>query len=90
MSTIETSFASVLPALAATRQVVAIEQQAHGHTPDIDRPLSYAQMATDTAAVLRELELEQADFYGYSMGAGIALERGAIALAHAMASPSAR
>jgi pimeloyl-ACP methyl ester carboxylesterase len=76
MSTIETSFASVLPALAATRQVVAIEQQAHGHTPDIDRPLSYAQMATDTAAVLRELELEQADFYGYSMGAGIALEIG--------------
>jgi hypothetical protein len=53
MSTIETSFASVLPALARTRQVVAIEQQAHGHTPDIDRPLSYVQMATDTAAVLR-------------------------------------
>jgi pimeloyl-ACP methyl ester carboxylesterase len=32
------------------QQVVAIEQQAHGHTPDIDRPLTYRQMADDTAA----------------------------------------
>jgi uncharacterized protein YndB with AHSA1/START domain len=43
----------LLPALAATRQVVAIEQQAHGHTADIDRPLSYGQMVEDTAALLR-------------------------------------
>ena len=29
-------------------------------------------MADDTAALLRELEIEQADFFGYSMGANIA------------------
>ncbi len=74
MSTIETSFRAVLPLLAETRQVVAIEQQAHGHTPDIDRPLTYRQMADDTAGLLGQLELDDADFFGYSMGAGIALE----------------
>jgi pimeloyl-ACP methyl ester carboxylesterase len=37
MSTIATSFGGVLRSLAETRQVVAVEQQGHGHTPDIDR-----------------------------------------------------
>jgi pimeloyl-ACP methyl ester carboxylesterase len=74
MSTIETSFGAVLPLLAETRQVVAVEQQAHGHTADIDRPLTYRQMADDTAGLLQQLELERCDFFGYSMGAGIALE----------------
>jgi pimeloyl-ACP methyl ester carboxylesterase len=80
MSTIETSFEEVLPAFAETRQVIAIEQQAHGRTPDVDRPLSYEQMADDTAGLLRRLEIEDADIYGYSMGAGIAVE---LALRHA-------
>jgi pimeloyl-ACP methyl ester carboxylesterase len=74
LSTIETSFAAVLPRLAQTRHVIAVEQQAHGHTPDIDRPLTYRQMADDTAELLRRLDLDRADFFGYSMGAGIALE----------------
>ena len=39
-STIETSFGKVLPALAKIRQVVAFEQQGHGHTADLpDRPI---------------------------------------------------
>ena len=74
MSTIETSFEEVLPAFAGTRQVIAIEQKAHGRTPDVDRPLSYEQMAADTAGMLRPLQIENADVYGYSMGAGIAVE----------------
>jgi pimeloyl-ACP methyl ester carboxylesterase len=79
MSTIETSFAEVLPAFAETRQVIAIEQQAHGRTPDVDRPLGYEQMADDTAALLRRIEIAEADFYCYSMGSGIAVE---LALRH--------
>jgi pimeloyl-ACP methyl ester carboxylesterase len=79
MSTIETSFGEVLPAFAETRQVIAIEQQAHGRTPDIERPLTYAQMADDTAALLRRLEVGDADFYCYSMGSGIAVQ---LALRH--------
>jgi pimeloyl-ACP methyl ester carboxylesterase len=42
LSTI-TSFARILPSLAQTRQVIAVEQQAHGRTADIlDRPLTVA------------------------------------------------
>jgi pimeloyl-ACP methyl ester carboxylesterase len=55
LSTIETSFGVVLPSLAKNRQIVAVEQQAHGHTPDIDRPLTYEQMAEDTIGLLVEL-----------------------------------
>ena len=54
--------------------MIAVEQQAHGHTTDIDRPLSYAQMVDDTAELLRQLKIERADFFGYSMGGGIAFE----------------
>ncbi len=40
LSTLETDFGKVLPALAQTRQVIGIEQQGPGHTADIDRPLT--------------------------------------------------
>jgi len=50
-SAIGTSFGELLPELAKTRQVIAFELQAHGHTADIDRPLSLEGMADDTAAV---------------------------------------
>src|SRR5258708_4727223 len=74
LSTIGTSFGKVLPALAATRRVIAVEQQGHGHTADIDRPFSIGQWAQDTAALLRHLNIEQADFFGYSSGGAVALE----------------
>ena len=73
-SAIGTSFGDVLPQLAETRRVIAFEMQAHGHTADIDRPLSMEQMADDTAAALRQLGIEEADVFGYSMGAGVALQ----------------
>lgn len=73
-SAIGTSFQKVLPGLAEGRQVVALEMQAHGHTADIDRPLSLEQMADDTVAALEYLVIEKADFFGYSMGAGVALQ----------------
>jgi pimeloyl-ACP methyl ester carboxylesterase len=34
-STIDTSFGKVLPSLAKIRQVIAFEQQGHGHTADL-------------------------------------------------------
>ena len=74
ISTIAVDFGAILPGLAETRQVIGIEQQGHGHTADIDRPLSTAQMADDTAALLLELGVERADVVGYSVGAGIATE----------------
>jgi pimeloyl-ACP methyl ester carboxylesterase len=65
---------SVLSSLAEHRRVIAVEQQAHGHTADVDRPLSYEQMTEDTAALLRHLGIEKADIFGYSMGANIGLQ----------------
>jgi pimeloyl-ACP methyl ester carboxylesterase len=61
-------------ALAETRQIIAVELQGHGHTADVDRPLSYEQMADDVAAVIGHLGIEQADVFGYSMGGGAALQ----------------
>jgi pimeloyl-ACP methyl ester carboxylesterase len=66
-------WATVYPALAKDHQVIAVELQGHGHTGDIDRPLTFEQMADDTAALLKELKIEQADFFGYSMGGTVAL-----------------
>ena len=40
LSTIGVDFGGIIPSLSEGRQVVAVEQQAHGHTADIDRPLS--------------------------------------------------
>ena len=64
----------ILATLAEHRQVIAVEQQGHGHTADIDRPLSYEQMTEDTAALLRHLGLGKADVFGYSMGGNIGLQ----------------
>jgi pimeloyl-ACP methyl ester carboxylesterase len=63
-----------VPALAETRQVIAVELQGHGRTADIDRPLTYEQMADDIAALLRHLVIEKADVFGYSMGGGVAFQ----------------
>src|SRR3954449_8117588 len=59
--------------LAATRRVIVPEAEGHGRTRDADRPLSYEQMADDTAALARTLGLESVDVVGYSMGGGTAL-----------------
>ena len=63
---------SFLPTLAKTQQVIVVELQGHGHTGDIDRPLSFAQMAKDIASLLEQLEIKEADVFGYSMGGGVA------------------
>lgn len=64
----------LLSGLARTRRVIAVEQQGHGRTADVDRPITYESMADDTAALARHLEIESADVVGYSMGGGIALQ----------------
>jgi len=64
----------LLSGLAENRRVIAVEQQAHGRTADTDRPITYEQMADDTAALLRHLEIEEAVVVGFSMGAGVGLQ----------------
>jgi pimeloyl-ACP methyl ester carboxylesterase len=60
--------------LGRTRRVIVPEQQGHGRTADADRPITYEQMADDTAALAQSLEIGQADVVGYSMGGAIALQ----------------
>jgi pimeloyl-ACP methyl ester carboxylesterase len=79
LTTIGLVFGQIIPALAEARQVIAVELEGHGHTALTDRPLSYEQMADDTAAVLQELGVTQADFFGYSLGGGVAMQ---IAIRH--------
>ena len=63
----------ILESLARTRQVIAVELQGHGHTGDIDRPITYEDMAADVAALLEHLDIAQADVFGFSMGGFTAL-----------------
>jgi len=66
-------FGEVLPMLAAKRQVIAVDLQAHGRTADIDRPMRYEAMADDIAALIAHLSLDKPDVMGYSLGGGVAL-----------------
>ena len=62
----------LVQAFVGERRVIVPEMQGHGRTNDVDRPLTYQQMADDTAGLLRHLGVERADIAGYSLGGGVA------------------
>src|SRR4051795_7251 len=66
-------FGAILPALSAGRRVITVDLQGHGHTADVDRPLSAELIAGDIAGLIEHLGLEQADVMGYSLGGKVAL-----------------
>lgn len=66
-------FGDNLAKLAESRQVIAVDLQAHGRTADIGRPLRYELMADDIAKLISHLGLEKANVMGYSLGGGTAL-----------------
>ena len=55
--------------LAKTHRVYALEPQGHGRTTDVDRPITYPNLAGDVAAFMDAVDIEKADVFGYSMGA---------------------
>lgn len=63
----------IIPALAENHTVYAIEFQGHGRTEDIDRPITYPNLSSDVAAFMDAVGLEEADVFGYSMGAAAGL-----------------
>jgi pimeloyl-ACP methyl ester carboxylesterase len=67
-------FGVLLPTLTASRQVIAVDLQAHGRTADIDRPLRIEHMADDIAALIAHLGLTTATVMGYSLGGAVALQ----------------
>ena len=68
------SMGEIIPMLAESHRVYALEFQGHGRTTDIDRPITYESLADDVAAFLDAVGLERADVFGYSMGAGTGLQ----------------
>ncbi len=79
-STIQTTFGAVLPVLAKTHQVIGVELQAHGHSDNRDgRHIRFEQDADDVVALLQQLHIERADFFGFSNGGTTALQ---IAIRH--------
>jgi pimeloyl-ACP methyl ester carboxylesterase len=73
-STIGTNWGRILPLLARSRRVIAVEVQAHGHTLDVDRPFTFAQDADDVAALLDSLGVSKANVLGFSNGGTTALQ----------------
>ena len=65
---------AIIPMLAKTHRVYALELQGHGRTTDIDRPITYQNLADDVAAFMDAVKLAKADVFGYSMGSGAALQ----------------
>ena len=71
---IELSFRSVLCALASRRRVVAMEQQGHGRTADIDRAPTLRNLADDLVGLCDHLGLERVDVLGFSLGGLAAMD----------------
>ncbi|WP_332687626.1 alpha/beta fold hydrolase [Devosia sp.] len=63
----------IIPILAETHTVYALEFQGHGRTTDIDRPITYPNLADDVATFMDSVGIEKADVFGYSMGAAAGL-----------------
>ena len=66
-------FAGNLDGLSSRFRLFRPERRAHGHTPDVDGPLTIEVMADDTAAFLRQVVGGSAHLVGYSAGAMVAL-----------------
>src|SRR6266496_3844619 len=79
--TIDLNFGSLLGPLAASRQVIAVELQGHGHTADTGRPMTIEALASDVLALLDHLGIDQADLFGFSLG-------GLVACAVALGAPA--
>ncbi|MFN8256224.1 MAG: alpha/beta hydrolase [Bacteroidales bacterium] len=78
-STIQSNFEKVIPLFAKNRQVIAVELQAHGRTSDRNADLSFEQDADDIATLLKNLNIDKADFFGFSNGGTTTLQ---IAIRH--------
>ncbi len=70
--TIDLNWSEMIPELAKTRQVIALEMQGHGRTADISRDFSYEALADDVATLLKFLKIDSADVIGYSLGGTVA------------------
>ncbi|HTH56646.1 MAG TPA: alpha/beta hydrolase [Cyclobacteriaceae bacterium] len=67
-STIQSSFGRVIPALAKTHQVIAVELQNHGRSDTRKVAETFGQDAEDVFALMKNLNIPKANFLGFSNG----------------------
>ena len=67
------SWGMQMPVFAESFRVFAPERRGHGHTPDVDGPLTYEDMAADTVAFIEQVVNEPAHLVGWSDGGNVAL-----------------
>ena len=60
--------------LAERFHVFTPERRGHGHTPDVEGPITYQLMTDDTIAFLEQVVGEPADLVGHSDGAFVAMQ----------------
>jgi pimeloyl-ACP methyl ester carboxylesterase len=72
--TINMNWGQLIPDLAKTRKVIAIEFQGHGHSPFSDRKLDIVNLASDVEGVMNYLNVDSADVAGFSMGGSVAYQ----------------
>jgi pimeloyl-ACP methyl ester carboxylesterase len=63
-----------LSALVEHFHVYTPERRGHGHTPDVEGPITYQLMTDDTVAFLEAVVGEPADLVGHSDGAFVAMQ----------------
>lgn len=73
-STIQSSFERIIPLLAKTHHIIAVESQAHGRTSDRNSTSSFTQDAEDIAQLMDHLKIKKTDILGFSNGATTALQ----------------
>src|SRR5918992_3043234 len=76
LHTIDLSFRPLIPLLAPSHRLIAVDMQGHGRTADIDREPTYDNLADDVAALLDHLGIERADVFGFSLGGLVGIELG--------------
>src|SRR5262249_17493246 len=72
LMTVDLNFGPLLEPLAASRQVIGVELQGHGHTADTDRDMTIDALAGDVVALLDHLGIAEADLLGFSLGGLVA------------------
>jgi pimeloyl-ACP methyl ester carboxylesterase len=66
-------FVATEPALTPSFRVFTPERRGHGHSPDVEGPITYDLMAEDTVAFLDQVVGGPAHLVGHSDGANVAL-----------------
>jgi pimeloyl-ACP methyl ester carboxylesterase len=71
--TTNASWALQVPVFAQHYRVTAPERRGHGHTPDIEGPITYPDMTTDTVSFIETMGLGAVHILGWSDGGMIGI-----------------